>query len=43
MRAEENTARSATMIYLPLALLMVSILLLLGGPLLLKMQSVMGN
>lgn len=43
MRAEENTARSATMIYLPLALLMVSILLLIGGPLILKMQSVMGN
>ena len=40
MRAEENTARSATMIYLPLALLMISILLLIGGPLLLKMQSV---
>ena len=43
MRAEENTARSATMIYLPLALLMVSILMLIGGPLILKMQSVMGN
>ena len=43
MRAEENTARSATMIYLPLALLMVSILLLLGGPLILKMQSVFGG
>ena len=43
MRAEENTARSATMIYLPLALLMVSILLLIGGPLILKMQKVMGN
>lgn len=42
MRAEENTARSATMIYLPLALLMVSILILIGGPLVLKMQSVMG-
>ncbi|HSO33372.1 MAG TPA: type II secretion system F family protein [Labilithrix sp.] len=43
MRAEENTARSATMIYLPLALLMISVLLLIGGPLVLKMQSVMGN
>ena len=43
MRAEENTARSATMIYLPLALLMVSILLLIGGPLILKMQSVFGG
>lgn len=43
MRAEENTARSATMIYLPLALLMISILLLIGGPLILKMQTVMGQ
>lgn len=43
MRAEENTARSATMIYLPLALLMVCVLLLVGGPLILKMQSVMGT
>ena len=43
MRAEENTARSATMIYLPLALLMVSVLLLIGGPLVLRMQKVMAH
>jgi tight adherence protein C len=42
-RAEESAARSATMIYLPLALLMLCVLLLLGGPLILKMQAVMGN
>lgn len=43
MRAEEQAARSATMIYLPLALLMLCVLLLVGGPLILKMQAVMGN
>lgn len=43
MRAEEQAARSATMIYLPLALLMFCVLLLVGGPLMLKMQQVMGN
>jgi tight adherence protein C len=36
MRAEEAAERSATLIYAPLALLMVSILLLIGGPLVLK-------
>lgn len=43
MRAEESAARSATMIYVPLALLMVTILLLIGGPLILKMKTVMGK
>lgn len=43
MRAEEMTARSATLIFLPLGLAMVSILLLIGGPLVLKMQTALGN
>jgi tight adherence protein C len=43
MRAEECAARSATMIYLPLALLMVCVLLLIGGPLMMKMNEVMGK
>jgi len=43
MRAEEMAARSATLIYVPLGLLMICVLLLIGGPLLLRMKLVMGQ
>ena len=42
-QAEEATARSATLVYLPLALLMLAVLLLVGGPLALKMMTTLGD
>jgi tight adherence protein C len=41
-RAETLAAKKSTQIYIPLGLLMFSVLLLIGGPLVLTMQNVMG-
>jgi tight adherence protein C len=42
MRAEEGAARSATLIYLPLGFLMITVLILVGGPIICKLNAQIG-